>query len=95
MFLSHNEDNLQFPELVITDEMTQDYKEKNIIHFFQESAAKSKESFFKSCSKPDSEVIILSYPIDLVFFHEKTQSCITLATQFLGLNTNVMLQSHC
>ena len=25
MFLSHNEDNLQFPELVIIDEMTLDY----------------------------------------------------------------------
>ena len=25
MFLSHNEDSLQFPELVLTDEMTQNY----------------------------------------------------------------------
>ena len=38
--------------------------------------------------KPDSEVISLSYPDDLVFFNEETQSCITLASQILGLDTN-------
>ena len=30
----------------------------------------------------------LSYPVYLVFFNEDTQSCITLASQFLGLDTN-------
>ena len=61
---------------------------ENVIHFFQESIAKSKESFLKSCLKPDSEFIGLSYPIDLVLFNEETQSCITLASQFFGLDTN-------
>ena len=67
--------------------LSQEYKE-NIIQFFQEFATESKETFLKSCSKLDSEVIILSYPIDLVLFNEETQSCITLASQFLGLDTN-------
>ena len=68
--------------------LSQEYKEENIIHFFQESTVKSKEAFLKSCSIPDSQVMILSYPIDLVLFNEETQSCITLASQFLGLDTN-------
>ena len=38
--------------------LAQEYKEESIIQFFQESAAESKETFLKSCSKPDSEVII-------------------------------------
>ena len=43
MFLSHNEDSLQFPELVLTDEMNQNYckfmnclMEEIYIIFFQE-----------------------------------------------------------
>ena len=38
--------------------------------------------------KLNSEVIGLSYPVDLVLFNEETQSCITLSSQFLGLDTN-------
>ena len=56
------------------------YKEENIIQFFQKSADESKETFLKSCLNPDSEVISLSYPVDLVFFNEETQSCITSAS---------------
>ena len=44
---------------------TQDYREEDIICCFRESLAESKEAFLKSCSKPDSEPINLSYPIDL------------------------------
>ena len=54
--------------------LSQEYKEENIIHFFQESTAESKESFLKSCSKHDSEVISLYYPVDLVLFNEETHS---------------------
>ena len=68
--------------------LSQEYKEENIIHFFQESATESKEAILRSCSKPNSEVISLSYLIDLVLFNEETQSCITLSSQFLGLDTN-------
>ena len=68
--------------------LSHEYKEENIIHFFQESVAESKESFLKSCSNPDSEIMSLSYPIDLVLFNEETQLCITLVSQFLGLDTN-------
>ena len=68
--------------------LSQEYKEENNVHFFQESTTGSKESFLKSWSNLNSEVISLSYPIDLVLFNEETQSCITLARQFLGLDTN-------
>ena len=68
--------------------LSHEYKEENIIHFFQESAGKSNEAFLNSCSKLDSEVMHLSYPIDLVLFNEETQLCITLVSQFLGLDTN-------
>ena len=75
--------------------LSYEYKEENIIQFFRESAAESKEAFLKSCSNLDSEVISLSYHIYLVLFNEETQSCITLASQFLGLDTTIMLPSHC
>ena len=42
----------------------------------------------KSCSKPDGEILSLSYPIDLDLFNEEAQSCVTLSYQFLGLDTN-------
>ena len=49
--------------------LSQAYKEENIIHFFQEFAAEINEDFLKSCSNIDSEVMSLSYPIDLVLFN--------------------------
>ena len=52
--------------------LSQEYKEENIIHFFQESATESKEAILRSCSKPNSEVISLSYLIELVLFNEET-----------------------
>ena len=54
--------------------LSQEYKEEKIIQFFEKSATKSKETFLKSCSKPDSEVISLSYPIGLVFLMKKPNS---------------------
>ena len=42
----------------------------------------------KSCSKLDGEILSLSYPIDLDLFNEEAWSCVTLASQFLGLDTN-------
>ena len=89
--LFHVHDSVIRKALSVPDDFvqsSQEYKEENVIHFFQESTTESKESFLKSCLKPDSEVIGLSYPIDLVLFNEETQSCITLASQFFGLDTN-------
>ena len=48
----------------------------------------NREAFLQSCSKPNAEVITLSYPIDLSLFNEETQWCITLASQFIGLDNN-------
>ena len=42
----------------------------------------------KAFSKPNGEPIDLSYPIDLIQFNEETQWFISLAIQFLGLDTN-------
>ena len=42
----------------------------------------------KTCSKPDGEPIDLSYPIDLSRLNKETQWCISLASQFLGLDTD-------
>ena len=47
---------------------------------------KSSEAFLKGCFKPDSEPIDLSYPVDLNQFNEENQWCISLASQFLGLD---------
>ena len=53
-------------------QQTQNYREEDIIRCFRESPTESKEAFLKSCSKPDSEPINLSYPIDLIQFNEET-----------------------
>ena len=68
--------------------ISQDYQEENIIRCFREYTDESKETFLKACSKPNSEPIDLSYPIDLNQFNEETQWCISLASQFLGLDTD-------
>ena len=52
--------------------ISQDYQEENTIHCFRESIDESKETFMKACSKPNSEPINLSYPIDLNQFNEET-----------------------
>ena len=67
---------------------SQEYEEENIIQLFQESTTESKEAFLESCSKPNAEFITPSYPIDLSLFNEENQWCITLASKFLGLDTN-------
>ena len=68
--------------------ISQNYQEENIICCFRESTDESKETFLKACSKPNGEPIDLSYPIDLSRFNEETQWCISLATRFLGLDTD-------
>ena len=68
--------------------ISQNYQEENIIRCFRESTDESRETFLKACSKPSGEPIDLSYPIDLIQFNEKTQWCISLASHFLGLDTD-------
>ena len=70
-------------------QLSQEYKEEIIIQFIHESAVEIKESFMKSSSKPDGEILSLSYPVDLDLSNEESQSCVTLVSQFLGLHTNV------
>ena len=61
-------------------QLSQEYKEEVIIQFFHESAVEIKEAFMKSCSKPEGEILSLSYPIDLDLINEEAQSCVTLAS---------------
>ena len=68
--------------------ISQDYWEEYIIHYFRESTDESKQTLLKTCSKPDGGPIDLSYPIDLSQFNEETQWCVSLASQFLGLDTD-------
>ena len=68
--------------------ISQEYREEAIVRCFRESTDESKETFMKACSKPNGEPIDLSYPIDLSQFNEETQWCISLASQFLGLDTD-------
>ena len=55
-------------------QLSQEYKEEIIIHFFYDSTFEIKEAFMKSCSKLDGEILSLSYPIDLDLFNEEAQS---------------------
>ena len=59
---------LDIPNIFI--DLSQDYREEDIIHCFRESSDESKDTFLKTCSKPDGEPIDLSYPIDLSQFNE-------------------------
>ena len=69
---------LDVPDVFI--HISQHYREEDIIRYFRESTDESKETFLKTCSKPDGEPIDLSYPIDLSQFNEETQWCISLAS---------------
>ena len=80
---------LDIPDTFV--DLSQDYREEDIIHYFRESTDESKEAFLKNYSKPDSGPIHLSYPIDLSLFNEETQWCISLASQFIGLDTNACI----
>ena len=71
--------------------ISQDYLEEEIICCFRESTDESKETFLKTFSKPNGEPIDLYYPIDLSQFNEVTQWCISLASQFLGLDTDTYI----
>jgi len=71
--------------------ISQDYREEYIIRYFRESTDESKENFLKACSKPDGEPIDLSYPIELSQFNEEMQWCISLASQFLGIDTDAYI----
>ena len=67
---------------------SKEYKEENLVQFFREFPVKQKETFLKSCSKPDSQLLNQPFPIDYNLFNEETQSLLTLESQFLGLDTN-------
>ena len=68
--------------------VSKEYKEENLIQFFRESRVERNETFLKTCSKPKSQLLNDPFPIDYDMFNEENQSLLTLASQFLGLDTN-------
>ena len=69
-------------------QMSKEYKEEKLVQIFQEPLVEQKETFLKTCSKPDSQLLNHHLPIDYNLFNEETRSLITFASQFLGLDTN-------
>ena len=73
--LSYFQAHIIHKTLHILDEfvhISQKYQEENIVQFFRESTVENRDAFLKSCSKPNDEVINLSYPIDLNQFNEES-----------------------
>ena len=65
-----------------------EYNEGEILRFFQESSYEQKYTFLKACLKPESQFSNPPFLIDFDLFNEETQSVITIASQFLGLDSN-------
>ena len=53
-------------------QISQKYREENIIHFFRESIIENREAYLISCSKPNGKFISMSYPIEISEFNEET-----------------------
>ena len=47
-----------------------------------------KETFFKTCFKPDAQLKNYPYTVDAKEFNEETQCITTLLSQFLGMDTD-------
>ena len=52
-------------------QMSKEYKQDNLVQFFWESSVEQKETFFKTCSKPDSQLLNHHFPIDYNLFNEE------------------------
>ena len=67
--------------MLIQDNFSQtskEYKEENLVHFFWDSSVEQKETFLKTYSKPDSQLLNRHFLIDYNMFNEETESLITL-----------------
>ena len=56
----------------IFSRMSKEYKEENLVQFFQESLVEQKETFLKACSKLYSQLLNHPFPIDYNLFNEET-----------------------
>ena len=74
--------------------MSSEYNEEDILRFFQRSSAEQKEAFLKTCLNPEIQFSNPLFPIDFDMFNEETQSVITLASQFLGMDSNQFVTEH-
>ena len=52
-------------------QISKEYKEENLVQFFWESSVKQKETFLKTYSKPDSQLLNYPFPIDYNLFNEE------------------------
>ena len=53
-------------------QVSKEYKKEILVQFFWESSFEQKETFFKSCLKPDRQLLNLPFPIDYNMFNEET-----------------------
>ena len=51
--------------------MSSEYNEEDILWFFQESSAKQKEAFLKTCLKSEIQLSNPLFPIDFDMFNEE------------------------
>ena len=61
--------------MLIQDNFSQtskEYKEENLVHFFWDSSVEQKETFLKTCSKPEIQLLNNPFPIDYNMFNEET-----------------------
>ena len=68
--------------------MSSEYNQGDILWLFQRSSVEQKETFLKTCLKPEIQLSEPLFPIDFDLFNEETRSIITLARQFLGMDSN-------
>ena len=69
-------------------QLSNEYNEGEILHFFQESSDEQKDAFIKACLKPEIQLSNPPFPIDFILFNEETRPIIILASQFLGLDSS-------
>ena len=74
--------------LVDFSQTSKEYKEDNLLQVFQESSVEQKETLLKTFSKPEIQFLNKHVLIYYNLVNEETQSLITLASQFLGMDMN-------
>ena len=68
-------------------QVSKDFNEESIIHYFRGSTVEQKRDFFNICFKPHIQLQNHPFHVDSSLFNKETQRIITLISQFLGLDT--------
>ena len=65
-----------------------EYSEERILQCFRQTTVETKEAFFKSCFKTDTQLKNYPYLVDASDYNEETQNVITRMSYFLGMDTD-------